>query len=68
MRFLSAKASRNLSPPGKDLTFSSTVDTTESLRACPFFNPEISATFPSGSNLIEAQAFLDSLPVSGSAR
>ena len=66
--FLSANLGKNSSPPGNVLTFSSTIWTKESFRACPSFRPEISATWPSGSSLIEATAFLDSFPVVGSFR
>ena len=66
--FLSANFGRNSIPPGSDLTFSSTIGTSESFRACPSFRPEISATLPSGSRRTEAQALLASLPVFGSMR
>ena len=63
--FLSAKASRKSSPPGSERTFSSTIGTSESSRACPSFSPEISATLPSVPRRIEAQADSDKVLVSG---
>ena len=56
MRFcLSWNFWRYSSPPGRDKTFSFTIGTKESSRACPVFNPEISATLPSGPRRIEAE-------------